>query len=104
MVRLRLLPAYTRHLAQNPGSLLCRFYGAFAVTLPTLARVFFVVMQNVHPVTGAPPPGTSAFTFDLKGSTVNRRARVSKSGGGSGGGGGSPRPWGCPARGPAWGS
>ena len=95
-VLVRLLPAYIRHMRDNPESLLCRFYGAFAVTLPSLARVFFVVMQNVHPVTGAPPgaapaaaaaaaaapphaAASAAFTFDLKGSTINRRARVSKS-------------------------
>jgi hypothetical protein len=81
-VLMRLVPAYTRHLRDNPSSLLCRFYGCFAVTLPTLARVFFVLMQNVHPITGTAPPG--AHTFDLKGSIVNRTARVSKAQGGAG--------------------
>jgi hypothetical protein len=60
-------------------------------------RIFFVLMGNVLPVAD---PGTSALVFDLKGSTVNRRARISKSvpkepkekglgvGGGAGAGGG----------------
>jgi len=75
-VLLRLLPAFTRHLAENPASLLCRYYGAFSVTIPSVSRVFFVLMSNVHPVSGIVPTGT--LTFDLKGSTINRRARVSR--------------------------
>jgi hypothetical protein len=77
-VLLRLLPAYLRHLRDNPASLLCRFYGAFSLALPGLARVYFVLMSNVFPIPRALP---GAVAFDLKGSTVNRFARVSRGGG-----------------------
>lgn len=91
-VLLRLLPAYARHLVSNPASLLARIYGCYGIRLPSsgVGSVYFVVMGNVFPIS---EPGPSALVFDLKGSTVNRRARVSKtnqagSGSGSGGDGG----------------
>ncbi|RYE98302.1 MAG: hypothetical protein EOO41_02535, partial [Methanobacteriota archaeon] len=73
---LRLMPAYVRHLATNPSSLLCRFYGCYSLKLPSSSRAFFLVMGNAFPITD---PGPCAETYDLKGSTVGRRARVSKS-------------------------
>lgn len=104
-VLLRLLPAYIRHLQLNPHSLLVKFYGCFGmriissssmsdlskeefVTLPTigsvlspfipanarsLSRVYFILMNNVFPF---PSPGCFHTTFDLKGSTVNRRLLI----------------------------
>jgi hypothetical protein len=39
------------------------------------SRVFFVLMGSVFPIRS---PGPSALTFDLKGSTVNRRAKKNK--------------------------
>ncbi len=77
-VLLRLLPAYARHLRDNPASLLCRFYGAFSLSLPGLSRVYFALMSNVFPIA---QPLPRAVAFDLKGSTVNRFARVSRGGG-----------------------
>ena len=86
-VLLRLLPAYSTHLEANPGSLLVRFFGAWALRTSSSAfdilasdRIYFVLMQNVFPISGAPP---RALTFDIKGSTVNRRARIGKGGGAS---------------------
>lgn len=72
----RLLPAYSRYMLENPDTLLCRFYGCFSLKLPSSSRVCFLLMGNVFPVVEA---GAAAETFDLKGSTVGRRARVSKS-------------------------
>jgi len=73
---MRLLPAYHAHLAANPDSLLCRIYGCFSMKQPSSARVYFLLMGNVFPITEL---GPLSLTFDLKGSTVGRRARVSKS-------------------------
>jgi hypothetical protein len=67
-----MLPAYHRHLARYPGSMICRFYGCFSVKMPSAGRIFFILMGNVLPITY---PGKGSKTFDLKGSTINRRAR-----------------------------
>lgn len=77
-VLVRLLPAYSRHLRDNPASLLVRFYGAWAMRVPGGARIFFVLMQNVFPIAGRVE---GALTFDVKGSTVNRSARTARGGG-----------------------
>lgn len=73
---LKLLPEYSRFLLANPESLLCRFYGAFSLKMPSSSRVYFLLMGNVLPILEA---GPGAEVFDLKGSTVGRRSRVSKS-------------------------
>ena len=75
-VLMHLLPAYIAHLRGNPGSLLCRFYGCFGLKLQGAGRVWFALMGNVFPATEV---GTHAQTFDLKGSTVGRSARMTKS-------------------------
>ena len=86
---LAFLPEYAEHLQTYPRSLLCRFYGAFALSGSLFKTTYFVVMSNVlnpttpassstgpdHPQPLSPPhPPTTDFdlVFDLKGSTVNR--------------------------------
>jgi hypothetical protein len=75
-VLVRLLPAYTQHLLTQPASLLCRIYGCFGLKLANTSRVYFLLMGNVFPIVD---PGPTSETYDLKGSTVGRRARVTKS-------------------------
>jgi 1-phosphatidylinositol-4-phosphate 5-kinase len=77
-VLVRLLPAFNRHLRDNPASLLVRFYGAWSMRVPGGSRVLFVLMQNVFPIAGSPP---AALSFDIKGSTINRSARTARGGG-----------------------
>ena len=75
-VLLHLLPAYIAHLRGNPSSLLCRFYGCFGLQMAGSKRVWFLLMGNVFPCTET---GTNTETYDLKGSTVGRKARLTKS-------------------------
>ena len=75
-VLLHLLPAYMAHLRGNPSSLLCRFYGCFGLQMAGSKRVWFLLMGNVFPCTET---GTNTETYDLKGSTVGRKARLTKS-------------------------
>jgi hypothetical protein len=70
---LALLPDYVRHLAANPCSFLSRFYGCFALRQPSASRVYFILMGNAFPVTA---PGAASETYDLKGSTGEKRARL----------------------------
>lgn len=69
---LALLPAYTAHLAAHPDSLLCRFYGAFRLSMPSLPDLQFVLMGNAFPILD---PGKDALMYDLKGSWLGRRAK-----------------------------
>ncbi|KNC54944.1 phosphatidylinositol-4-phosphate 5-kinase [Thecamonas trahens ATCC 50062] len=82
-VLLDLMPAYTAHLTRYPRSLLCRFYGAFAVSGGIFKTTYVIIMSNVlapdAPVDAGDagdliPPHSFDTVFDLKGSTVNRSA------------------------------
>lgn len=67
------LPSYVQHLRANPSSLLCRFYGCYAINVTSMQRVWVVLMSNALPV-AEPAPHT--VVFDLKGSTTNRDSGV----------------------------
>ncbi|CAI5733094.1 unnamed protein product [Peronospora destructor] len=67
-VLLNMLPAYIRHMKQNPNSHLTRFYGCHSIEM--YGQVFsFVVMGNVIGRTSMHQ------FFDIKGSWVNRNAK-----------------------------
>ena len=63
----RILPLYHAHVAQNPHTLLSRFYGLHRVKLPRGRKIHFVIMNNLFP-----PHKDVHETYDLKGSTVGR--------------------------------
>ena len=63
---LDILPAYVRHMATNPHSLLCRFVGMHSIAMYSLT-LRFVVMQSVFL-----SPLLIQERYDLKGSTVDR--------------------------------
>ena len=76
---LRLLPAYARHLLRYPDSLLCRFYGCYMLSMPSLPSLYYVLMANVDPIH---EPARGTLKYDLKGSWLGRAAQA-KPGGGS---------------------
>ena len=63
----RILPAYHRHVTENPHTLLSRFYGLHRVKLPHGHKIHFVIMNNLFPL-----HKDIHETYDLKGSTVGR--------------------------------
>lgn len=67
----RILPAYFKHCAQHPNTLLTRFFGMYRVKLYHLRRnVKFVIMNSVYYT------DKHLHTFyDLKGSSVGRDAK-----------------------------
>ena len=66
-----ILPHYYKHLKQNPHSFITHFYGMYRVKIPDLGKsIHFVIMKSVfntekeiHKI------------WDLKGSTLGRRAK-----------------------------
>jgi len=64
-----LCPAYVKHLKTNAGSLLGKLFGLFCVAS---SGQRFVVMENVLPL-------KPAVVYDMKGSTVHRRAKEGSS-------------------------
>ncbi|CAH0477803.1 unnamed protein product [Peronospora belbahrii] len=68
-VLLNMLPAYIRHMKQNPNSHLTRFYGCHSIEM--YGQVFsFVVMGNVIGRTSMHQ------FFDIKGSWIDRNAKA----------------------------
>ena len=67
-----LLLDYVLHLKEYPKSLLCRYFGLFEVVTPSNIRCACVIMDNMFKSRSSTCPLT---TFDLKGSTANRKAR-----------------------------
>ncbi|CAE6538325.1 unnamed protein product [Rhizoctonia solani] len=63
----KILPQYYAHIANNPHTLLSRFYGLHRVKLPHGRKIHFVVMNNLFPA-----HLDIHETYDLKGSTVGR--------------------------------
>ncbi|KAH7345374.1 SAICAR synthase-like protein [Rhizoctonia solani] len=63
----KILPQYYSHVANNPHTLLSRFYGLHRVKLPHGRKIHFVVMNNLFPA-----HLDIHETYDLKGSTVGR--------------------------------
>jgi len=72
-----LLPAYLKHLNDNPDSLLCRFLALLVVNVRGVGPLYCLVMHNSFPFGTL---GPRSVVFDLKGSTVNRRAKVDAAG------------------------
>mmetsp|Transcript_33736 Transcript_33736/g.32773 ORF Transcript_33736/g.32773 Transcript_33736/m.32773 type:complete len:113 (+) Transcript_33736:517-855(+) len=71
-----LFPYYYKHIGRNIKSLLARIYGIFTVKMEDLAPVHFILMGNSVQTKG----GTIAYTFDLKGSLINREVPLAKDG------------------------
>jgi len=66
----RILPHYYRHMAANPDSTICRFYGMHRVKMYHLRRkLHFVVMSSVFDT-----PRKIHAMYDLKGSLLGREA------------------------------
>ncbi|KAL7316785.1 Phosphatidylinositol-4-phosphate 5-kinase [Mucor circinelloides] len=63
----KILKEYYEHVANNPNTLLCRFYGLHRIKLPRGRKIHFVVMGNV-----LPSNKDIHKTFDLKGSLFGR--------------------------------
>ncbi|KAI8063676.1 uncharacterized protein B0P05DRAFT_476644 [Gilbertella persicaria] len=63
----KILKDYYEHVAKNPNTLLCRFYGLHRIKLPRGRKIHFVVMGNV-----LPSNKDIHQTFDLKGSLFGR--------------------------------
>jgi 1-phosphatidylinositol-4-phosphate 5-kinase len=64
---LRMLPRYYDYQRRSPGTLLCRYYGCYAVTIHSQARTFVVMESLFH---SAPPiheryVSRSRLTYDL---------------------------------------
>lgn len=64
----QMLPAYYGHLKTYKDSLICKIYGAFTLDCPGMEDINVIIMENVM-------PKSYAKLFDLKGSTVNRKAK-----------------------------
>lgn len=61
------LPDYLSHLQKNPFSLIARIYGIFTVSMENIVPVHLLLMANSCDV-----KGPVEFSFDLKGSLINR--------------------------------
>jgi hypothetical protein len=66
----KMLPKYHEHLEHNPNSNLVKVYGAFTLDYPGIEAVSVIIMENIM-------PKSLLKLYDLKGSTVNRRAKSS---------------------------
>ncbi|KAL3466806.1 hypothetical protein BJX64DRAFT_274438 [Aspergillus heterothallicus] len=63
----KILPAYYKHVEQNPNTLISQFYGLHRVKMAYGRKIHFVVMNNLFP-----PHRDIHSTFDLKGSMIGR--------------------------------
>lgn len=72
----RILKQYHDYVMENPGTLLCQFYGLHRLKMHTkhgLVQLHFVVMNNIFP-----PTSQIHERFDLKGSTCGRYTDIAK--------------------------
>eukprot|EP00002_Diphylleia_rotans_P024923 TRINITY_DN4922_c1_g1_i1.p1 TRINITY_DN4922_c1_g1~~TRINITY_DN4922_c1_g1_i1.p1 ORF type:complete len:881 (-),score=161.69 TRINITY_DN4922_c1_g1_i1:442-3084(-) len=69
-VLLSILNSYHTYMDKNPNTFITRLYGLHSINISGLL-MYFVVMENV---TFIPPERSRTFTFDLKGSWVDREA------------------------------
>ena len=67
---------YFEHLRKNPTSLLARIYGFYTVRIAGLSPVHIMLMAHTMQVSR---PDHVSRVFDLKGSTVDRSVRFTKS-------------------------
>lgn len=65
-----MLPDYHAHLKAYPQSMICKIYGAFKLDCPGMEVINVIVMENIM-------MSPLLKLYDLKGSTVNRKARRS---------------------------
>lgn len=69
---IHVLYKYYIYIQRYPKSFICRLYGLFAVQLPGLKKVYFMLMEN-----GIRANKKQKFlTFDLKGSEIDRFVKV----------------------------
>jgi len=72
-VFLNALPTYLFHLKKYPRSLIARIYGIFTVRMENIVPVHLLLMANSSQVSGP-----VEFSFDLKGSMINRIVKKSE--------------------------
>ena len=65
---------YTRHMKRYKASLLCPIYGLYSIEFSKGSHSYFIVMRNVI----GPYSDLITRQFDLKGSTINRKEKISK--------------------------
>jgi hypothetical protein len=70
---LSLLDPMINHFEKNPDSLISKIYGIYSVKTRQYARMDFIVMENV---TRNITKDNFKVSFDLKGSTRNRKVNV----------------------------
>jgi 1-phosphatidylinositol-4-phosphate 5-kinase len=71
---LKLVPAYADYVRRSPGTLICRFLGAYSIQI-LQKTLYFYVMENVFGY--MPRVGISMDIYDLKGSWVARNGKES---------------------------
>jgi 1-phosphatidylinositol-4-phosphate 5-kinase len=69
----KILPNYYQYIVHNPESFLTRFYGLYRVQMSD-QTIYFTIMRSVFDT-----QLQMTHTFDLKGSTLGREAKVSES-------------------------
>lgn len=75
-VMLNMLDCFIDHLrATKNKSMLARIYGIFTIKTNLFAPMDVIIMQNTANITNKNGP---KMTFDLKGSTINRRTRLTQ--------------------------
>jgi len=70
----RMLPKYSKHISDNPESLIVRYAGLFILYFPDRTSMYFTVMKSIFD----PDFGIDSH-YDLKGSTHKRRKRQGES-------------------------
>ena len=66
------LQDYYKHIQQNPGSLIARFYGVFQVEMESIVPVNLLLAANTVQLVYPNYDNTLAKMYDLKGSWNNR--------------------------------
>lgn len=66
---LRMLPLYVEHLDTNTKSMIAKIFGIFTVRMDQFEPIHVMIMQNTIPVV---ENTVLQYTFDLKGSQINR--------------------------------
>ena len=65
-----MLPKYYHYLTNNPHSFLTHFYGLYRLTTQTGQQIYFSIMKSILDT-----PLKIQHTYDLKGSTLGRKAK-----------------------------
>jgi Phosphatidylinositol-4-phosphate 5-Kinase len=72
----RIFESYVRHVTENPDSLLARIYGVYTIKMKDTEPVHVILMANTKRTYD--DKTTLLYTFDLKGSLVNRELKAKK--------------------------